>query len=171
MIHSFKFIVAAEQDAAVVETISKQTFFDTFHEQNTVEDMQLFLDEYFNLKTIKDEIANKANTLLLLYIEDRPVGYVKLTESNEVFEKMRSLEIARLYVAKDEIGKGIGAALMKRSIDIAKERNKEVIWLGVWEHNARAINFYCKWGFEKFGEHLFMLGNDKQNDWLMKKII
>jgi ribosomal protein S18 acetylase RimI-like enzyme len=58
---------------------------------------------------------------------------------------------------------------MQRCIEIAKEMHREIIWLGVWEHNQQAINFYTKWGFEKFGEHDFVLGNDVQTDWLMKK--
>jgi ribosomal protein S18 acetylase RimI-like enzyme len=46
---------------------------------------------------------------------------------------------------------------------------KDNIWLGVWEHNHQAIKFYTTWGFEKFGDHLFLLGDDPQTDWLMKK--
>jgi ribosomal protein S18 acetylase RimI-like enzyme len=67
------------------------------------------------------------------------------------------------------IGKGIGSALLQNCIDMAKEINREIIWLGVWEHNYRAIYFYTKWGFEKFAEHDFVLGNDVQTDWLMKR--
>jgi ribosomal protein S18 acetylase RimI-like enzyme len=52
---------------------------------------------------------------------------------------------------------------------MAREKNKQLIWLGVWEHNERALAFYLKWGFERFGEHIFMLGDDTQTDWLMKK--
>jgi ribosomal protein S18 acetylase RimI-like enzyme len=58
---------------------------------------------------------------------------------------------------------------MQQCIDIALEKEKELLWLGVWEHNHRAIGFYKKWGFEKFSTHTFMLGNDAQTDWLMKK--
>ncbi len=79
------------------------------------------------------------------------------------------MEIARLYVSKDAIGNGVGKLLMQESISIAKQRGKSLIWLGVWEHNKRAIDFYTKWGFEKFATHFFKLGDDNQTDWLMKK--
>ena len=69
----------------------------------------------------------------------------------------------------DKIGKGVGKKLMEASIDIAKEKGKKALWLGVWENNQRAIDFYTKWGFQKFSEHAFMLGNEIQTDWLMKK--
>ena len=79
------------------------------------------------------------------------------------------LEIARLYVLKDFIGQKVGAALMKECISIAKGKGKQSIWLGVWEKNQRAIDFYSRWGFEKFSECDFLLGDDMQKDWLMKK--
>jgi ribosomal protein S18 acetylase RimI-like enzyme len=46
---------------------------------------------------------------------------------------------------------------------------KEWIWLGVWEHNPKAQQFYRKHGYEKFSEHKFMVGQDEQTDWLMRK--
>jgi len=61
--------------------------------------------------------------------------------------------------------------MMRKCIDIALEKNYHTIWLGVWEHNQRAIDFYKRWGFKKFDEHDFILGNDVQKDWLMKKLI
>jgi ribosomal protein S18 acetylase RimI-like enzyme len=84
---------------------------------------------------------------------------------------MNAMEIARIYSMTNMIGKGVGKALMQASIDLAKEKGKEVIWLGVWEKNQRAIDFYIKWGFEKFDETDFLLGNDLQRDWLMRKLI
>jgi len=38
----------------------------------------------------------------------------------------------------------------------------------VWEHNPKAIVFYQQIGFEHFGHHSFVLGNDVQTDCLMK---
>ena len=42
---------------------------------------------------------------------------------------------------------------------------------GVWEKNYRAIEFYTKWGFEKFDDTDFLLGDEVQKDWLMKKAV
>lgn len=35
--------------------------------------------------------------------------------------------------------------------------------------NKRAFEFYLKWGFEIFSSQVFLLGNDVQKDWVMKK--
>jgi GNAT superfamily N-acetyltransferase len=75
----------------------------------------------------------------------------------------------RIYAEQSAIGKGVGAALMQYSIDLGREKGMKWIWLGVWEHNHRAIAFYTKWGFEKFGDHPFVLGADVQTDWWMRR--
>lgn len=58
---------------------------------------------------------------------------------------------------------------MQFAIDFSLKNRAEKLWLGVWEHNQKAIAFYQKWGFVKTGVHNFQLGNDLQHDWLMEK--
>ena len=117
------------------------------------------------------EVGTQENIFLLAYCGDRIAGYVKLREGKKLLELKgaATIEIARLYALKEFIGKGVGKRLMQAAIDIANAQKKEVIWLGVWEKNQRAINFYTAWGFEKFREVDFLLGDDLQHDWLMKK--
>jgi len=58
---------------------------------------------------------------------------------------------------------------MQYCLKYAIDTQHDVIWLGVWEHNHNAVHFYKQWGFEIFGAHPFILGDDKQTDVLMKK--
>ena len=81
----------------------------------------------------------------------------------------KALEIERIYAVREYIGKNVGKVLLDDCLQWAKQQGSTVVWLGVWEHNPRAIAFYKKWGFEKFGEHKFVLGTDSQIDWLMKR--
>jgi len=162
---------ATKDDAALIADISRQTFYDTFAADNTPEDMEKFLTEQFTKGRLMLEVGFPGNDFLLAYKNNDVAGYVKLREGKVPAElKERNLlEIARLYVLKEFIGERVGAFLMQHSIEIAGEKGKEVIWLGVWEKNQRAISFYHKFGFEKFGECDFLLGDDLQRDWLMKK--
>jgi ribosomal protein S18 acetylase RimI-like enzyme len=66
-------------------------------------------------------------------------------------------------------GQKAGAALMQHCLGLAMMAGYDVVWLGVWEHNYKALNFYRKWGFEVFGSHIFRLGDDEQTDVMMKK--
>lgn len=161
---------AGYADAALIANLSRETFYDTFAEFNTKEDMDKFLAEQFSKEYLMAQVSEVGNIFLLAYSDDQPAGYVFLKEStHEALNNKNSIEISRLYAKSSFIGKGIGKALMDAAIEEAKKLQKTVIWLGVWEHNHRAINFYKKCGFEKFAEQDFILGNDLQHDWVMKK--
>lgn len=82
-----------------------------------------------------------------------------------------AMEIRRFYVSHAWHGRGVAGALMGRTLDAARERGASTAWLGVWEHNPRAIAFYEKHGFEHVGEHEFVLGADIQTDWLMARAL
>jgi ribosomal protein S18 acetylase RimI-like enzyme len=162
---------ATVEDAQLIADISHQTFYETFAAHNTKEDMDKFLNHQFTKGRLMMEVGAKGNVFLLAYNDDQLAGYVKLRDERVPLSMgdVAAIEIARIYAVSNQIGKGVGSFLMQSSINIAKQKNKEWMWLGVWEKNQRAIEFYTKWGFEKFEETDFLLGNDVQRDWLMKK--
>lgn len=163
--------MATNADAELIADMSRQTFYETFVSQNTKENMDKFMNESFTKEALMKEVGEPGNIFLLAYDEKEPAGYVRMRENNNPPElgNRNSIEIARIYAATNAIGKGVGKTLMQKCIEIAQEKKKDVLWLGVWEKNNRAIDFYIKWGFEKFSTHIFMLGDDPQTDWLMKK--
>jgi ribosomal protein S18 acetylase RimI-like enzyme len=165
--------IAVEEDARLIADFSRQTFYETFAAQNTEENMQLHMVQYYKVEKIQAELIDPLNIFLLAYIGDKLVGYAKMNEDvkKESGSLDNPIEIERIYTVKEMIGKGVGKKLMEKCLGIAKEKNMKVIWLGVWESNTRAIEFYQRWGFEKFGEHSFPVGNDPQKDWLMKKTL
>ncbi len=165
--------LASKQDAELIADMSRQTFYETFAAVNTKENMDKFMDEQFTREALIKEVGAPGNIFLLALEGDQPVGYARIRENNNPpsLGTHNAIEIARIYAATKAIGKGVGKALMQKAIDIAKEGEREFAWLGVWEKNQRAIDFYTKWGFEKFDEHDFILGDDRQIDWLMKKKI
>jgi diamine N-acetyltransferase len=165
--------IATEKDAALVADISRETFHTTFASQNTPENMDKFMNTQFAREKLMAELSDPENIFLLAYYGKEVAGYAKLRDSEypEHLENSAAIEIVRIYSIASMIGKGVGRVLMQTCIDIARKRGKAIVWLGVWEKNQRAIDFYNSWGFEKFGEHDFVLGNDVQRDWLMKKHI
>ena len=164
---------ANTKDAELIADMSRQTFYDSFAQENTKEDMDKFMNEQFTKEALMKEVGAERNIFLLAYEGDKPIGYVRMRENNIPPELGidRAIEVARIYAVQTAIGKGVGSVLMQKCIDIAREKNHHTIWLGVWERNRRAIDFYTRWGFEKFADHDFILGNDVQKDWLMKKVL
>lgn len=164
---------ATPADAELIADISRETFYETFASQNSIEDMNKFMNEQFTREKLMAEVFEKTNLFFLAYENDTPVGYAKM-QNGEIYAEFGckpSIEIARIYTKAASIGKGVGSALMQQCITTAFKMEKEIIWLGVWERNQRAIDFYTRWGFKKFGTHPFLLGNDSQTDWLMMKTI
>ena len=78
-------------------------------------------------------------------------------------------EIRRLYVDRDCHGTGVAHDLMRACLDAMNEYRSDVVWLGVWEQNPRAIAFYKKFGFVEVGAHLFSVGTDAQRDIVMAR--
>jgi diamine N-acetyltransferase len=163
--------VATLADVDTLVKISIKTFRDTFAEANTKEDMKIYLAKAFSRDQLLKEINDPAVRFILALDGETVVGYakIKVEENGSELIAEPNIEIERIYTLKDYLGKKVGKLLMQTCLDIAAERGCKVVWLGVWEYNPRAIAFYEKWGFEKFGSHPFLLGNDLQTDLLMKK--
>lgn len=166
-----KIRLATAEDAALIADMSRTTFYETFAASNTAADMDIFMNSQFTRETLMKETREPGHIFLLAYFNEEPAGYalIRPGDLHPGFKGRTSIEIARIYSIKSMIGKGIGSSLMQACLDTAISLNREIIWLGVWEKNERAIAFYQRWGFEKFGVHDFRLGTDIQQDWLMMK--
>ncbi len=162
---------ATAADAALIADLSRETFYESFVHENTPENMDKFMNEQFTREQLMQEVTAPGNIFLLAYDGDEAVGYARVRESNNPPElgPVRAIEIGRIYARASSIGKGVGRALMEACLAVAAEKKAGTVWLGVWEHNQRAIDFYSRWGFTRFGTHVFLLGDDPQTDWLMKK--
>jgi|SRR5688572_7848005 len=163
--------IATEHDAQELLELSRQTFIDTFGPHNTAENMRLYVEKTFTLDEIKKELKDANATFILTEEADQLIGYAKLRANNNPAELRgkHAIEIERIYSIQAYLGKNVGKTLMQACLDLARSRGYSAVWLGVWEHNPRAIRFYEKYGFEKFGSHPFWLGNDPQTDLLLKR--
>ncbi len=159
------------EEAAELAKFSADLFSETFAHYNDPQDMQQYLSESFSLKKIQQEL-NDPNTYCFYAIKNSiPIGCIKLIlhQTHASFTGIKTAELSRLYVAKAYHNQKIGAALMQFAISFGLKNQAKNLWLGVWENNQKAINFYLKWGFIKTDILQFKLGNDLQHDWLMEK--
>lgn len=157
-------------DIEKIKYISEQTFYETFSDLNTKEDMENYLNENFSDKQIERELNNDGSIFLVAEEGENTAAYMKVNFDTAQTEAghANSLEVQRIYVLKAYKGKQIGKRLIQKAIQIAKYNNLKYLWLGVWENNHSAIKFYEKQGFDKFDTHIFKLGEDVQTDNLMK---
>lgn len=150
--------------------LAQSSFVDTYALYNTKEDMEKYLRENFSVEIFKKHIEN-GKTFFVAISNNEIQGYIQLSDENQrkEFSSLNQIEIERLYVSKNHQGKKIGSKLIESAINNSKNNQYSIIWLGVWKNNIKAIEFYKKLDFEIFGEHHFILGNDVQDDWLMRK--
>ena len=162
-----------QDDIPVLSRIARQSFYDTFTGTCTEADMQGFLDTYFTEKKLSAELEEKGSHYLFAEADGHPVGYMQFMEDYRSFpfmKKWKALELKRIYVLKEYHGLKIAQTMMDHLLSFAQDNQYEVIWLGVWEHNLRAQQFYAKYGFLFSGHtHDFPIGNTPQTDhWLWK---
>lgn len=159
------------KDVEKLKKISYESFDETFRDYNKKEDIDLYLERAFTVEKLKNEIKNNNTKFYLVYFEDKLAAYLKLNILDAQSENMgkNSLEIERIYVLKEFQKHKIGEFLINFSIDKAKVLKREKIWLGVWEHNEKALKFYKKTGFKIIDSHDFYMGEDRQKDYIMIK--
>jgi ribosomal protein S18 acetylase RimI-like enzyme len=157
-------------DLPDLQKIGRQTFFEAFSDGNTEENMSKYLEEGFSLEKLTSEFNDTNAEFFLAKLQNQVIGYLKLNfgESQTELKDTKAIEIERIYVLKEFYGKRVGQLLYDQAIKIAKEKNADYVWLGVWEENPRAINFYKKNGFVEFDKHIFVLGDDEQTDIMMR---
>jgi GNAT superfamily N-acetyltransferase len=158
------------KDLLLLRKISIQTFTETFTATNSAENLASYVQDKLNLEQLTFEISNPNSQFYIAYANDEAVAYIKLNFDDAQTENIagNTLEVHRIYVTQAFHGKKIGQLLLDKALQIGKDSGVGSIWLGVWEENHKAIQFYTKNGFVIFDKHDFMMGNDKQTDLLMK---
>ena len=164
---------ATKDDIPALVQLGRKTFEESFSDDNNPANMAAYLEQSFNNEKLANELTESGSRYFIAEEGTEPVGYARVRLSDEVKDHLTesALELQRIYVDGAHQGKKIGVNLMKACLDYARQHKFRWLWLGVWEKNFKAQKFYRQWGFEKFGEHIFQMGDDPQTDLLMKKRI
>jgi ribosomal protein S18 acetylase RimI-like enzyme len=163
--------VACTNDTEALSRLGKTTFTETYGSHNDQQNFQKYLEESFSQESTQKQLEDTGNFFLLAQLEQKTIGYAKLKENNKPFhdKTINAVELERIYVLKDYQGEGVGQNLLDKCLAFAQLRKYPVMWLGVWEKNLKAVKFYQRQGFVVFGSNKFKLGEEEQNDLLMKK--
>lgn len=137
---------ASLDDLKAIQLIAKETFFETFAEANTEEDMKKYLSENFTDAKVTTELSNPDSQFCIAWDGEIPIGYLKVNsgQAQTELQDANSIEIERIYVKNAYHGKKVGQLLYEKALEIAKAQKKKYLWLGVWEENPKAIRFYKK---------------------------
>lgn len=160
---------AVPADAEALADLAERTFRDTFATDNRPEDMALHLAQSFGPERQLAEITSAEYVTFLAVREGRPVAFAQLRhgETPPCVTSTRPVELLRFYVDQAWHGRGVAGQLMRVVLEEAATVGAADVWLGVWEHNPRAIAFYRKFGFVDVGAKEFLVGTDLQTDRVM----
>lgn len=158
-------------DTEAMRAVAIESYIKTFADSNTPENMEAFLSEVYSLEKLEAEFYEPGSVLFLASEAEVVIGFLRLRLNDEVSRQLgtNTIELQRLYIHSMHQGKKAGYLLMEKAMEYAKTTKFDWIWLGVWERNFVAQKFYQRWGFERFGEHVFQMGDDPQIDWVLKK--
>jgi GNAT superfamily N-acetyltransferase len=160
---------ATVEDATALAAFAARTFVETFAESNTPEDMQAHVARSYGVAQQTAELTEAGAVTLLAEQNGRLIGYAQLRRAAAPACVVAPgvIELHRFYVERAAHGTGAAQQLMRAVEDAARAAGARHLWLGVWEHNPRAIRFYEKCGFVDVGSHAFVLGADRQIDRIM----
>ena len=156
-----------------LQEIGRKTFYDTFFESDSEESMKAYLDTSFSTEKLTAELENPNSEFYFATQNEIVIGYLKVNfgSAQTELQDANAVEIERIYVLQDYHGKQVGQLLFEKAMAIAKNNHCNYIWLGVWEENHRALQFYTKNGFVAFDKHIFVLGEEEQTDIMMKLVL
>lgn len=114
-----------------------------------------YMSKYFSEEKLASELNDKNAEFFIAFLNNSPVGFLKLNINAELkgFEGKSALELERIYLNKGSTGKGIGEKLVEITAKIARENNKEIVWLKAMDTSEGPIAFYKKMGFHIKGTH------------------
>jgi len=162
---------ARPTDAGPLADLAERTFREAFEAVNTPENMARHCRDSYGEAIQAREIADRDRVTLVCESCGELAGYAQLRWGTPPAGVAAAApgEIQRLYVARAFHGRGVAQALMDACLAELVARGSDAAWLGVWEHNPRAIAFYRKYGFVAVGEQVFPVGDDPQRDLVMSR--
>jgi GNAT superfamily N-acetyltransferase len=116
--------------------------------------MDWYMNEFaYPVSKITNEIENENCLHFIAYINNEPVGYLKINIDADIEggNKKEGIELERIYIDTSAVNKGLGTYLMHFVFDIAKNYQKKNIFLKAMDSAKLAIQFYKKMGFELVG--------------------
>lgn len=166
-------VVIINSDMSNLEELQKiavKTFMKTIPAEVSENDMKKYIQDRFSKGVLTRALSNPESEFFFARLNEEVIGYLKINfgKAQTDVKYPEGMEIERIYILSEYFGKNVGKMLYDKALESARKKKVNFVWLGVWEKNPRAIKFYEKNGFVRFGNHNFKFGNDTHTDILMK---
>jgi GNAT superfamily N-acetyltransferase len=116
---------------------------------------EYYVNMSFSPDRFKQEMADTNARFYLIYLENEAVGFLKLNLDKGIdhYSADFALELERIYILPKATGQGVGKKVMDFVLDIARNRQKSLVWLKSMD-SSKALPFYQRHGFQIQGSAL-----------------
>ena len=165
---------ATQADSAALTLLGRKTFTDKFGHIYSASDLKTYLDDAHS-ETVYAHMIDSPDYLVRL--AELPGGelaaYLICSPLELPAENAAegALELMRVYVDKPLQGRGLGTHFIEEALDWAKISGAPEFYLSVFSENDGARRLYERFGFEKIGEFDFPVGEHRDLEFLMRKVL
>jgi len=166
--------------AEALSSLAKSIYLHNYAHLWLVGGMDWYMNEYaYPISKITNEIENKNCLHYIAYINNEPVGYLKINIDAAIKDgdKKEGIELERIYIDVTSVNKGLGTYLMNFVFDIAKSYQKKYIFLKAMDTAQLAMQFYTKMGYELVGAFrlsdttFHLMKEEYRGMYILKKLI
>jgi len=161
---------ATPEDAPALSELGRTSFVDAFGHLYSADNLGRFLENAYSQPAIEGELANPKRVFRIAERNGQMIGFCKIgfdVTLDHDSQGRRVMELKQLYLRGSETGSGLGAALMDWALAEGRVRGFDDVILSVWSQNFGAQRFYARYGFEKIGDTIFMVGDHRDEEHLM----
>ena len=162
---------ATAADAAALAALARDSFTETFGHLYSAENLAAFLAGH-TTEGWAAILASPADVVRVIEAGGTLAGYARLGTPKLPFEpEAGAIELRQFYLLKPWHGRGLADELMAWALDEAARRGAPALYLSVFEDNERAKRFYARHGFAFVTEHAFMVGDHRDTDHILRRIV
>jgi ribosomal protein S18 acetylase RimI-like enzyme len=162
---------AGLDDAPALATLGARTFIESFGQLYSAEDLQAFLEESHTVAAYERLLAEPRYALWLAEADGRAIGYAMAGPCGLPHAEVApgDGELKRLYLLASAQGGGIGAGLFGQALEWLERDGPRTLWISVWSENYGAQRFYARYGFEHVGEYAFIVGQQRDREFIFRR--
>jgi ribosomal protein S18 acetylase RimI-like enzyme len=155
---------AIARDAAAIAALSIEVWISTYIKHGMTQEFAEYVLGEFTVERIVDAIGSADEQILVSENTEGIDGYIRVSGGRDApVMGCGSVEISTLYAQPRHQGRGIGAALVRRAVELGHAS----LWLKVNSENLAAIGFYEALGFKRVGVTQFRIGDAEYENEVM----
>ena len=168
---------ARAEDAGALHEVAAATFALACPPGSAQRQIDAFIETHLSQERFAHYLADADRRLFLAESDGEPVGYTMLIFGDPADADVAAAvtlrptaELSKVYLLSGLHGTGAAAALMRATLDAARQHGVASVWLGVNQFNERANRFYERCGFVTVGTKQFLVGDEVHDDFVRELV-